>query len=55
MGYAKLALRIGEDIVPEPGLEMALELGQVEGRRRALGDLGLGAVEDVKAEIQQRA
>ena len=34
---------------------MALELRQVEGRRRAFGDLGLGAVEDVKAEIEQRA
>ena len=55
MRHAKLALRVGEDVVPEPGLEMALELGQVEGRRRALRHLGLGAVEDVKAEVEQRA
>ena len=55
MRDAKLALRVGEDIVPEPGFEMALELGQVEGRRRALRHLRLGAMEDVKAEVEQRA
>ena len=55
MGHAKLALRVGEDVVPEPGLEMALELGQVEGGRRALGDLRFGAVEDVQAKVEQRA
>jgi hypothetical protein len=44
-----------EDIVPEPGLEMALELGQVEVRARALRQRRLGVVEEVEAEIDQRA
>ena len=34
---------------------MAFELGQVERGRRALRDLGLGAVEDVEAEVEQSA
>ena len=55
MRHAELALRVGEDVVPEPGLEMALQLGQVEGRRRALRHLGLGVVEEVEAEVEQRA
>ena len=34
---------------------MTLEFGQVEGGRRAGGHLRLGAMEDVEAEIEQRA
>ena len=54
-GDAERRLGVREDVVPQPRLEMALELGQVEGRRRALGHLQPGAMEDVEAEVEQRA
>ena len=42
-----------EGVVPEPRLEMALELGQVEVRARAGGAQPLGAMEHVEAEVEQ--
>ena len=52
--HAERLFGVGEGVIPQPRLEMGLHLGQVEGGRRALGDLGRGIVEDVEAEIEQR-
>ena len=41
-----------EDVVPEARLEVALELGQVEVRPRALGQQGRGVVEHVEREVE---
>ena len=54
LGSAERLLGVGEDVVPEARLEMALQLRQVEARGRALGHDRLGVVEDVEAEIEQR-
>ena len=54
LGQPQLLLGVGEDVVPEPRFEMALQLRQVEAGRRALGHDRLGVVEDVEAEIEQR-
>src|SRR3546814_3400554 len=43
-----------EDVVPQPRLEMALELGQVEIWTAAAIDELLGVVEEVQAEVHQR-
>ena len=51
----QLALGHHEDVVPEPGLEVALELGQVEVRAGSLGHQGPGVVEQVEAEVEERA
>ena len=42
-----------EDVVPEPGLQVRLHLGQVEVGPVAIGDELLGVVEEVQAEIQK--
>ncbi len=55
VGEAELLLGGQEDLVPQPRLEVALQLGQIEGGRRALRQLRLGVVEDIEAEIEQRA
>ena len=52
---AEPLLREQEDVVPQPRLEMALELRQVEIRPGAARDQLLGVVEDVQAEVEQRA
>ena len=54
-GQPELALGRHEDIVPEPGLEMVLELGQVKVRARSLGQQSLGVVEQVQSEVEQGA
>ena len=43
----------GEDVVPQPRLEVGLHLGQVEVRPGAVGDQGLGVVEEVQAEVDE--
>ena len=53
-GNAERLLREAENVVPQPRLEMALQLRQVEGGRRALLDLRPGAMEDIEAEVEQR-
>ena len=54
-GHAKRRLRADEDIVPEPGLEVALHLRQVEiGTRPAREELAR-IVEEIEAEIEQPA
>ena len=45
----------GEDVVPEPGLEVALRLRQVEVRAAAAVEQLLRVVEEVQAEVDQRA
>ena len=45
----------GEDVVPEPGLEVALHLRQVEVRAAAAVEQLLRVVEEVQAEVDQRA
>src|SRR5207248_11203627 len=46
-------LAVREDVVPEPRLEVALELRQVEPRAGAALEQGLAVVEDVEAEVEQ--
>ena len=46
-------LRVQEDVVPEPRLEMALQLRQVEVRPAAACDRPPGRVEHVQAEVEQ--
>ena len=55
MRRAEFTLRVGENLVPQSRFEPALEFRQIEGRRRAGGHLRRGAMEDIKAEIKQRA
>ena len=51
---AERLLRPGEDVVPEPRLEVVLELGQVEVGRRAAREQARGAVEGEQAEVEER-
>ena len=53
-GIAQRVLREVEDIVPQPGFEMAFQLGQVEIRPTALPHKRLGVVEEVQTEIEER-
>ena len=48
-------LRLEEDVVPEPGLEMALELGKVEVRARPTLEEPVGVVKEEEAEVEQAA
>ena len=52
---ADAVLRGHEHVVPEPRLEVALHLGQVEVRAEALRDLQRSAVEEVEREVEERA
>ena len=45
----------GEDVVPEPRLEVALELGEVEVRPGAAVEQPAAVVEEVQAEVEERA
>ena len=47
-------LRRDEDVVPQPRLQMALQLGQVEVRPASPVQQGAGVVEEIQAEIEQR-
>ena len=44
-----------EDIVPQPGFEAVLQLGQIEIGAAALGQQRLGIVEEIEAEIEDGA
>ncbi|GAP59083.1 hypothetical protein AHiyo1_22970 [Arthrobacter sp. Hiyo1] len=48
---AEQVLGQDEDVVPEPGLEVVLDLGQVEVRALALCQQAAGVVEEEQAEI----
>ena len=52
---AEVVLGEDEDLVPEPGLEVALHLGQVVVRAVAVLQQLPGHVEEVQAEVHQRA
>ena len=52
---AERLLRGEEDVVPQPGLEMALHLGQVEVRAGPLLQQFFRIVEEMQAEIDQSA
>ena len=54
-GDAERLLGMDEDLVPQPRLEMALQLGQVEIGAGAAGEQRLGVVEEIEAEIEQAA
>ncbi len=43
-----------EDVVPQPRLEMALQLGQVEVGAGAAVEQRAGVVEEVQAKVEQR-
>src|SRR4029078_519441 len=47
-------LRVVEHGVPEPGLEMALELGQIEVGAAALTPELMAVVVEVEPEVEQR-
>ena len=53
LGQAHEPLGLGEHLVPEPGLEMALELGQVEVGAAAPGQQLTGVVVEVEGEVEQ--
>jgi len=44
---------VDEDVAPEPRLEMAFELGQVELRPCALVQKALPVAAEVEAEVEQ--
>jgi hypothetical protein len=48
---AEQVLGQDEDVVPEPGFEVVLDLGQVEVRTLALREQAAGVVEEVQAEV----
>ncbi|CAM5620989.1 hypothetical protein SCYAM73S_08178 [Streptomyces cyaneofuscatus] len=52
---ADVVLGEDEDVVPEAGLQVRLRLREVEVRALAEVDQALGVVEEVKAEVDQRA
>ena len=54
-GSPRLLLGHHEDVIPEPGLLVALQLGQVEVGAGAPVEQGLGVVEEVEPEVEQRA
>ena len=51
--YTQRILRKVENVVPQPRLEMALELGQIEVRAAALPKQPLRVVKEVQTEIEQ--
>jgi hypothetical protein len=52
---ADAVLGVAEDVVPQPRLEVGLHLGQVEERRQTRGEQRRPGVEEVHAEVKQRA
>ncbi|MBK8003356.1 MAG: hypothetical protein IPK12_05250 [Gemmatimonadetes bacterium] len=52
---AERLLREAEDVVPEPRLVVALELGQVEVRAAAAAEQLVRVVEEVQAEVEEAA
>src|SRR5687767_4957362 len=51
--YSELVLGRLEDVVPEPGLEVALHLGQVEVRAGTIIQQRLRVVEEIQAEVEE--
>ncbi len=44
-----------EDVVPEAGFEVRLELGEIEVGAGAAGEELLGVVEEIEAEVEEGA
>src|SRR5581483_2755960 len=55
VGRAEALLAEGEDLVPEARLQVALHLGEVEGRRLPLGEQPARVVEGEEAEVDEAA
>ena len=55
VGNAEVFLRADEDVVPEAGFKMALQLGQVEVRAAAAREQLFGVVKEVEAEVEDGA
>ena len=53
-GEAERSLGVDEDVVPEPRLEVALHLGEIEVRAAPAGDEFAGVVEEQEAPIEER-
>ena len=51
--YSDVILRVAEDVVPEPRLEMALELRKIEVRPRTSLEQALGVSLEVHAEVEE--
>ncbi len=54
VGQAEPLLGHNEDVVPQAGLQMALQLGQIEIGAGVAGQQVAGVVEEVEAEVEQR-
>lgn len=54
-GHAEQPLREDEHVVPEPGLQVRLQLGDVEVRARVALHEGEDIVEEVHAEVEEGA
>src|ERR1700730_2713637 len=54
-GNQQVVLCEVEDVIPQPCLEMAFQLGQIEVRAAALAQKALRVVKKVKAEVEQAA
>mmetsp|Transcript_33577 Transcript_33577/g.54619 ORF Transcript_33577/g.54619 Transcript_33577/m.54619 type:complete len:340 (-) Transcript_33577:492-1511(-) len=54
-GHAQVALGSQEDVVPEPGLQVALQLGQVEVGARAARQQPERVVVQVQPKVEERA
>ena len=52
LGNAQHVLCSHKDMVPQPGLQVALHLGQIEVWARALCQQSLGIVEEVDAKVK---
>ena len=53
--HAQLVLRHHENVVPQPRLEMTLQLGQIEIRTATAGDELLRIVEKEQREVEEAA
>ena len=55
VGEAQALLGVAEDVVPQPGLPMAFQLGDVEVGAAAAGQQFLGVMEEVEAKVEEGA
>jgi hypothetical protein len=52
---AELLLCVNKDVVPQPGLEVTFHLRQIEVRALSGIELSLGAVKEIKTEVEEAA
>ena len=55
LGQAQALLGMAEDVIPQPGLQVALQLGDVKVGAAAAGQQLLGVVEEVEAKVEEGA